>query len=396
MLLTAIQARADEKRLADMMLAAATDHFYMDTGHVLDFHNKALEILERIGPEYRPQVLTSLLPQLSGAQRSEELHNWQSPVDLVTPLLEAFDRLQKMNFGEEENGMDEGALLELMLGEDPARTVQEMTDALEKGMSPVRLARLVALAAAKCIEEFHVQNDFSDWITVLHTFTHAHAVHRSLDRSFSVELLRAVYHGAMSVYLDRFLNIPRAKGPKGDPEVKDRPQDPEELLTLLNQQQQVAEAAEWVATYLDRGGRRGGSSTSWAMPCCVRMPNFILFRWWRRLSPNMTAGHRRIPPWQRRRSGRRCWPPSVIWPPTRPPPGSSLKSPGSLGDCIGERNCLKKNIEREMGVGFDVNLRVMEKGWPAEIPLQERNWGMADFRVLDPDGDYLRITSPKY
>jgi lactoylglutathione lyase len=57
---------------------------------------------------------------------------------------------------------------------------------------------------------------------------------------------------------------------------------------------------------------------------------------------------------------------------------------------------LKKNIEREMGVGFDVNLRVMEKGWPAEIPLQERNWGMADFRVLDPDGDYLRITSPKY
>ncbi|GGA44107.1 hypothetical protein GCM10007416_16570 [Kroppenstedtia guangzhouensis] len=256
-LLTAIQARADEKRLADMMLAAVTDHFYMDTGHVLDFHNKALEILERIGPEYRPQVLTSLLPQLSGAQRSEELHNWQSPVDLVTPLLEAFDRLQKMNFGEEENGMDEGALLELMLGEDPARTVQEMTDALEKGMSPVRLARLVALAAAKRIEEFHVQNDFNDWITVLHTFTHAHAVHRSLDRSFSVELLRAVYHGAMSVYLDRFLNIPRAKGPKGDPEVKDRPQDPEELLTLLNQQQQVAEAAEWVATYLDRGGEKG-------------------------------------------------------------------------------------------------------------------------------------------
>jgi hypothetical protein len=39
--------------------------------------------------------------------------------------------------------------------------------------------------------------------------------------------------------------------------VKDRPQDPEELLTLLNQQQQVAEAAEWVATYLDRGGEKG-------------------------------------------------------------------------------------------------------------------------------------------
>ncbi|MFD1409088.1 Rieske (2Fe-2S) protein [Kroppenstedtia eburnea] len=255
-LLTAIEAGADEQRLADMMMAAVTDHFYMDTGHALDFHNKAFEILERIGPEHRPQVLTSLLPQLSGAQRSEELHNWQSPVDLVTPLLEAFDRLKGISFGEEENGMDEGALLELMLGEDPARTVQEMTDALEKGMSPVRLARLVALAAAKRIEGFHVQNDFSDWITVLHTFTHAHAVHQSLDRSFSVELLRGVYHGAMSVYLDRFLNIPRAKRPKGDPEAKDRPQNPNELLTLLDRQQQVAAAAQWVATYLDRGGEK--------------------------------------------------------------------------------------------------------------------------------------------
>lgn len=255
-LLTAIEAGEEEQRWVDMMMAAVTDHFYMDTGHVLDFHNKAFEILERIGPEHRPQVLTSLLPQLSDAKRSEEMHSWQSPVDLVTPLEETFSRLKGMRFGEEENEGREEALLQLILGEDPLRTVQEMTDVLEKGMSPVRLARLVALAAAKRVEGFHMQNDFSDWITVLHTFTHAHAVHQSLHRSFSPDLLRGVYHGAMSVYLDRFLNIPWAKRPKGDPEAKARPQDPNELLALLDKQQQVAEAAQWVATYLDRGGEK--------------------------------------------------------------------------------------------------------------------------------------------
>ncbi|GGE17973.1 hypothetical protein GCM10011571_19720 [Marinithermofilum abyssi] len=253
-LLTAIRAGATEKQLADLMTAAVTDHFYMNTGHVLDFHNKAFEVLERIGPDLREQTLTSLLPQLAGAERSEELHNWQSPVDLVTPLQTAFSRLKEMAIGEGNRETNERVLVDRILGDDPLRTVEEMTAALEKGMSPVRLAQLVTLAAAERVERFHVQNDFGDWITVLHTFTHAHAVHESLRRSPSRDLVRGVFHGAMSVYLDRFLNIPAAKGPKGDADMNGQPRDPNELLTILDKQQQVAEAADWVAVYLDRGG----------------------------------------------------------------------------------------------------------------------------------------------
>ena len=37
--------------------------------------------------------------------------------------------------------------------------------------------------------------------------------------------------------------------------------------------------------------------------------------------------------------------------------------------------------------------RVMAAGWPLEEDLQDRPWGLTDFRILDPAGYYLRITS---
>ena len=40
----------------------------------------------------------------------------------------------------------------------------------------------------------------------------------------------------------------------------------------------------------------------------------------------------------------------------------------------------------------DVHQRVVEAGWPLAEPLQERPWGLVDFRIADPDGYYLRIT----
>jgi predicted enzyme related to lactoylglutathione lyase len=37
--------------------------------------------------------------------------------------------------------------------------------------------------------------------------------------------------------------------------------------------------------------------------------------------------------------------------------------------------------------------RVVAAGWPLEQDLQDRPWGLTDFRILDPAGYYLRITS---
>jgi len=36
---------------------------------------------------------------------------------------------------------------------------------------------------------------------------------------------------------------------------------------------------------------------------------------------------------------------------------------------------------------------VLSSGHPILEPLQERPWGLRDFRVSDPDGYYLRVTS---
>jgi lactoylglutathione lyase len=43
----------------------------------------------------------------------------------------------------------------------------------------------------------------------------------------------------------------------------------------------------------------------------------------------------------------------------------------------------------------DVNAehdRVLAAGWPLAEDLQDRPWGLRDFRVLDPAGYYLRVT----
>ncbi len=36
--------------------------------------------------------------------------------------------------------------------------------------------------------------------------------------------------------------------------------------------------------------------------------------------------------------------------------------------------------------------RVIAAGWPLTEVLQDRPWGLKDFRILDPAGYYLRIT----
>ena len=66
----------------------------------------------------------------------------------------------------------------------------------------------------------------------------------------SRELLRGVFDAAMSVYLDRFLNVPAARLPEP---VGETP-EPSELLPLLDHQQQVNEAGGLVAAYLASGG----------------------------------------------------------------------------------------------------------------------------------------------
>src|SRR5439155_532605 len=104
-----------------------------------------------------------------------------------------------------------------ILSDDPLEVVTAIDDAIVAGARPEELGRAVAYAAALRITRFHTQNDHADWDEVHHAFTAANALHQALRRSPSPALLRGVYHGALRIYLDRFLNIPAARLPSAGP-----------------------------------------------------------------------------------------------------------------------------------------------------------------------------------
>jgi hypothetical protein len=212
------------------------------------------------GWERAEHVLASLPAQLAGAERMEETNAWRNPVDLVSLLERAFGELpQALTEGTARRGRWDarGALVATILdGEAAATLLDALLDALREGASEVELASAVSLAAATRIARFPTSNEFGDWDTALHTFTFANAIEQGLRRSASVELLRGVLDAAMSVHLDRFLNVPAARLP-----APDLAADPgallEELPRLLDRQQQVDEAGRLAASFLGAGGDPG-------------------------------------------------------------------------------------------------------------------------------------------
>lgn len=253
-IISAIRAGADQAQMADMLFAAATDHRYIQIGHVLDFTNKALEALDVAGWDMAEQVLPSLATNFARASRMEEANAWRNPVDLIAILEAAFAEMPgALSQGQANRGhwAGEAALLAVLLQDDPRAIADGLLAALADGATEVALAAVVSHAAALRIARFHTSNEFGDWDTALHTFTFANGVEQGLRRAPSVELLRGVFDAAMSVYLDRFLNIPPARLPRvGDAGGVLL----EEMPALLNQQQQVNNAGTTVAQFLYQDG----------------------------------------------------------------------------------------------------------------------------------------------
>ena len=131
-------------------------------------------------------------------------------------------------------------------GEDRKAIAKALLEALTEGATEEDLAGAVAYAAALRIARFPTTNEFGDWDTALRTLTFSNAVCQ--------ELLRGAFDAAMSVHLDRFLNVP----PTRVPERHGSEAAPEDLLAalrlLLDQRQRVDEAGELVAGYLYGGG----------------------------------------------------------------------------------------------------------------------------------------------
>ena len=253
---TAIDLGISQREIADMVFAAATDKIYIDAGHVVDFCNKAFELLDHIGWEHAPQVLTSLVSGIASARRSEELNSWRNPVDLSTMVWEARNALPDLwRQGTEKRGTwdDEATLVDIILKDDPQATLDALKLAVSSGASAELLGGVVAYAAFLRMARFHTSNEFGDWDTVHNTLTAANALHQALIRAPSVELMRGVFDTAISIYLDRFLNTPTQRIPEPNGASLTGDLGPK-ILDAMNSQQQVEQTAGLVTDYVASAG----------------------------------------------------------------------------------------------------------------------------------------------
>ena len=260
-ILTAIAQGATPTQICDMMVAAATDHFYRDGGHTLDFINKAFELLERIGWEKADEVIPTLVGMLASSSRAEEQNRWRSPIDFVPVLRGIFDELEAIiesGKGKQWHGSE--ALTETLLGEEPLGTIDALKSAFQEGATLTELTQTLASAAALRIARFHTKNEFGDWIAVLHTYTYANALHQCAKRAPSVEIARGIFHGAMAIYFDRWFNMPAARLPQNRRETETLPTDADELLDgfveLLDTQAQADRGGMYIYRYLSLGHPR--------------------------------------------------------------------------------------------------------------------------------------------
>jgi hypothetical protein len=182
------------------------------------------------------------------------------------------------------------------------------------------------------VARFGSANEHADWETAHHVFTYANAVHGMLARMAMAEetgradAVRGILHGAMALYLARYLNVPPARIPgDGDDRLADLPSDAEglcaALLDAFDRQRQVDFAARLVARYLTLGHPPQALIATLALALLREDASSTAIKCWRPACANSRLGagaskadtsssrSRAISLPIRRPSARRCRPP---------------------------------------------------------------------------------------
>jgi nitrite reductase/ring-hydroxylating ferredoxin subunit len=256
-LLTAAQQAPDCELMNETVFAALPDRVYSATGHTLDFANKAYELLGVTSWEHAQDVLASISRGISAARGEEERSAWRNPIDLI-PLLKTAEATVAEVFKadpEDRTAAPPDEIGVTLLGADPEAILNILVDSIKRGVCPLELARQVAYAAAVRLAQFPESNDIRDWFNPVHTFIYCNAVYQTVTRSRSAHSIRAILQGSMSVYIDRFLNIPAANLP--GVETAANGQDPErtleEILNHLDRRERLSRFTDLVAGYLYNG-----------------------------------------------------------------------------------------------------------------------------------------------
>ncbi len=266
-LLTAVEAGASQAEVAALLLGVVSDRYFADGGHALDYINKCFDCLEVVGWDQAATLLPTLVEEIVTARGGEESDAWRNPIDTIALQEAAFARLPELlAAAPDEHPAQAGeleALADRLLAEEPQAVIAALEEALASGLAPAEVGRALAYAAALRVARFATSNEFSDWDSAHHVFTFCSAVQQMLARIGKIDAparkqrcLRSLYHGAVALYLIRYLNRPPARLP--DPaKASGLPDEPNALcraiLESFDRQQQVNGAAALVARYLDLG-----------------------------------------------------------------------------------------------------------------------------------------------
>ena len=284
-LITAIECGISREDIASMIFAAATDNIYLDGGHVLDFANKAFELLDHLGWGMAGQVLPSLVHGMARARRSQELSQWRDPIDIASMVWEAREQLpglldQGRNHSRKWDAA--GSLASQMLADSPGEIMAAIKEAIAGGATASQLGSAVAHAAFLRMAHFHTSNEFRDWDTVHNTLTGANALHQALKRTPTPELVRGVFDAAMSIYLDRFLNMPPQRlpdaGPSANAASNSAAEQLDRMLEMVDVRQQVEESAQAVSGYLAGNGKPGDLTATMGRMMLREDANFHSFQ----------------------------------------------------------------------------------------------------------------------
>jgi nitrite reductase/ring-hydroxylating ferredoxin subunit len=272
---TAIAAQYPTEHLVELLMAGATDHYFLSTGHVIDFTNKAFELFEVMTADgalpndetdaraVLETTLSSVVRPMAMGFRHEESADWQETIEPQEALFALLPTL--LSHSRDAQWADDGrpeALRDVLLAGKPEDITRALQDALEQGASVDALSSVLARAGIHRVARFHVQNE-EDWDDVLHVISYANAIdaltRRAVGHSLEndIALMKAVTHGAMFVYLTHFLNIPRAPLPaeRGKAAIPAQLHDTAALLERLlycAEFQQVEEAAAIVHYYQEQ------------------------------------------------------------------------------------------------------------------------------------------------
>lgn len=273
---TAIAAGYPREDLIELLLAGATDHYFLSTGHVVDFTNKAFELFEVMAAggalpygeadaqEVLATTLSAVVRPMAMGFRHEEDADWQETIEPQEALFEMLPALLARPRDQDwaRNGRPE-MLRNVLLAGKPKEITESLRAALEQGAMVDALSSVLARAGIHRVARFHVQNE-EDWDDVLHVISYANAIDALARRNTGhspdgdIALMKAVTHGAMFVYLTHFLNIPRAPLPveRGKAAIPALLHDRSALLDRLlycAEFQQVEEAAAIVHYYQEQG-----------------------------------------------------------------------------------------------------------------------------------------------